>query len=220
MERHRIAGEVHAMLAQDLAAIRREIESALSHLGHSPAEARLRLERALTATRDSLDSARQSVLDLREGLPAGRSLQGALGELSRSAPAGAGIEVTVRVAGPTPLPFRVEVGLYRIVQQWLAAVRRQPRVTLARIELAASATEVRLLLSDDGYRPDAGRYAGRGFWAIDIREQVVALAGFMQIDSRLGAGTSVSVRVPVRPARSVATEDGRAVDFAAVSSTF
>lgn len=61
----RLAREIHDTLAQGLTAIALDLEGALHHLSNHPQEAQKRLERALQMTRESLEEARRSVLDLR-----------------------------------------------------------------------------------------------------------------------------------------------------------
>jgi two-component system NarL family sensor kinase len=94
-ERARIAREIHDTLAQDLTAIGLDIEGALSHMETEPTRARERLERALTTARASLNEARRSVLNLRGGPTAGRSLPDALTSLGRTFTADTGIQVQV-----------------------------------------------------------------------------------------------------------------------------
>src|SRR5947199_114850 len=60
-ERARLAREIHDTLAQGLAALTLQIETALQHVGTQPARVRERLEKALATARTSLDEARRSV---------------------------------------------------------------------------------------------------------------------------------------------------------------
>jgi two-component system, NarL family, sensor kinase len=96
-ERERIAREIHDTLAQGLTAIGLDIESALRHIDAEPEGARTRLERALRTTRQSLEEARRSVLDLRAELPGGRSLPDALMALSRDFTSDTGVPVKVDI---------------------------------------------------------------------------------------------------------------------------
>src|SRR3954451_7081876 len=96
-ERSRIAREIHDTLAQGLTAIGLDIEGALRHLEASPERARERLDRALSTTRESLEEARRSVLDLRAAPLAGRPLAEALAALGRAFTSETGIQVQVSV---------------------------------------------------------------------------------------------------------------------------
>src|SRR5262249_29454441 len=78
-ERTRLAREIHDTLAQGLTAIALHIEGALTHLDGNPERARERLQRALAVTRDNLEEARRSVMNLRASPLAEQSLPEALG---------------------------------------------------------------------------------------------------------------------------------------------
>src|SRR5258706_8543514 len=58
-ERARLAREIHDTLAQGLAALTLQIETALQHVGTQPARVGERLEKALATARTSLDEARR-----------------------------------------------------------------------------------------------------------------------------------------------------------------
>jgi two-component system, NarL family, sensor kinase len=102
-ERERIAREIHDTLAQGLTAIGLDIEGALRHIDAEPEGARSRLERALRTTRQSLEEARRSVLDLRAELPGGRSLPDALMALSRDFTSDTGVPVKVDIHALKPV---------------------------------------------------------------------------------------------------------------------
>src|SRR5262245_52554267 len=137
-ERTRLAREIHDTLAQGLTAIGLDVEGALRHLADSPERARERLERALATTRQSLEEARRSVLDLRAAPLAGRPLAEALAALGRAFTAETGVLARVRAEAEGTLPLRVEAELYRIAQEALANVRRHARAT--QVELALQVT--------------------------------------------------------------------------------
>ena len=104
-ERTRLAREIHDTLAQGLTAIALHIEGALPYLEHDPGRARERLTRALEATRESLEEARRSVLNLRTGLPAGKPLGEALGALARRLTAETGVRVHIAIRGERTCPW-------------------------------------------------------------------------------------------------------------------
>jgi two-component system, NarL family, sensor kinase len=64
-ERARIAREIHDTLAQGLTAIALHLEGAMNQFDRSPERARQRIARALAASRENLEEARRSVLNLR-----------------------------------------------------------------------------------------------------------------------------------------------------------
>src|SRR3954451_12153558 len=94
-ERTRLAREIHDTLAQGLAALALQIETALRNVGSDPERVRERLEKGLATARESLDEARRSVMSLRAGAP----LAQALAALARELTSVSGIRVTFETKG-------------------------------------------------------------------------------------------------------------------------
>src|SRR5438552_14316945 len=97
--RARLAREIHDTLAQDLTAIGLHLEGALRYVTDDPARARERLERALATTRQGIEAARRSVLELRAAPLAGRPLADALAALGRTFTSETGVRDHVRCRG-------------------------------------------------------------------------------------------------------------------------
>lgn len=208
-ERTRIAREIHDTLAQGLTAIGLDIEGALRHLDDSPPAVRQRLERALATTRQSLEEARRSVLDLRAAPLAGRPLAEALAALGRAFVSETGVRVHVRVDGDLNLPLRTEAELYRIAQEALANVRKHARATEVNLDLRKTARDAVLSIRDDGVgfhtrQPEArhgerhGERLGEGHHGLlGMRERARLLGGRLRVESRLGRGTTITARIPL-----------------------
>jgi two-component system NarL family sensor kinase len=195
-ERARMAREIHDTLAQGLTAIALHLEGALPHLERDPERARERLERALAATRESLEEARRSVLNLRTGLPAGKPLAAALGTLGRAFTAETGVRVYVRTTPVRPLPLGVEVELFRIAQEALANVRAHARAHEVTITLRVAERAVSLSIHDDGQGFDPHAVGDSHHGIVGMRERAALVGGRLQVQSRLGGGTTVKVTVP------------------------
>jgi two-component system NarL family sensor kinase len=196
-ERSRIAREIHDTLAQDLTAIGLDLEGALRHLEENPERTRERLERALATTRESLEEARRSVLDLRGGPLEGRSLVDSLQALSRSFTSDTGLPVHLTSTVQAALPLRVELELYRIVQEALTNVRKHARATQVRVDLNAGSENVELSIRDNGVGFESGQAHSGGLGLIGMRERVQLLGGRIRVESQAGRGTKVSVRAPL-----------------------
>ena len=97
-ERTRLAREIHDTIAQGLAALALQIETALRNVGSDPDRVRERLEHALETARTSLDEARRSVTTLRAGATAGKPLAQALAALAREFTSESGIPVDLEAA--------------------------------------------------------------------------------------------------------------------------
>lgn len=194
-ERARMAREIHDTLAQGLTAIGLHIESALHHLETDPSRARERLERALTMSRESLEEARRSVLNLRTA-PLQRPPPEALTALARGFTSETGVRVQVRTSGRVVLPLDAEMELYRIAQEALTNVRRHAHAKEVEIALRASGNRVRLSIRDDGagFDPREAREGHHGI--LGMRERAKLLGGRLRIESHVGQGTRVLATIP------------------------
>jgi two-component system NarL family sensor kinase len=194
-ERTRLAREIHDTLAQGLAGIALNIESALNRLDTQPDQARARLERALSMARENLEEARGSVTDLRTSAAmAGKPLAEALGSLARTFTSDTGVPVVLRVDPGLDLPPRMEAELFRIAQEALANVRKHAHARGVDVRLGRRGRTVRLSVKDDGVGGAAANARGHGL--IGMRERARLLGGRLQVRSRPGEGTTITAQVP------------------------
>lgn len=203
-ERNRLAREIHDTLAQDLSAIAFQLEAAEALLAQQaePERVRRSVAAALDLARKGLEETRRSVLDLRAAPLEGRTLPAALAALAAEAETPA---VTFEAEGAdastrTPLPPAVEVGLYRIAQEALQNALRHAAASRVLIRLETFSGGVRLTVQDDGRGFTAEGPAASRFGLVGMRERAHLLGGSFQVESSPGAGTRVTVEVPL-PAR-------------------
>jgi two-component system NarL family sensor kinase len=196
-ERARIAREIHDTLAQGLTAIGLHIEGALPYLESDPQRSRERLQQALMTTRESLEEARRSVLDLRTGLPGGKSLGEALAALARALTAETGVRVHLQTVVTILLPLQVEIEIHRIAQEALANVRRHAAARNVTITLRRGARNVSLTVRDDGRGFDPHAVADGHHGIVGMRERAALLGGRLRLESRPGEGTVLRVSVPL-----------------------
>ncbi|MCC7205815.1 MAG: GAF domain-containing sensor histidine kinase [Anaerolineae bacterium] len=203
-ERNRLAREIHDTLAQGLAATALQLETAEALLDAQADPERLRpvVQRALQLTRKNLEEARRSVLDLRAAPLEGKTLLDALRGLAAEAEsASAGrLHVEVVVEGETPLPAlptRIEIGLYRIVQEALANVARHAAASEAQIRLSVDGGRLDLVIADDGVGFDPASVPAGRFGLIGIRERAHLIGGSVSVCSAPGSGVQLEISVPL-----------------------
>lgn len=100
------------------------------------------------------------------------------------------------------LPPALEVEVYRLVQELLANARRHASAQQVLVQLMRHGPELQLVVEDDGsgFDPTAPR-AGVGLRSVQARVQY--LGGTLDVQSRLGHGTTVSIELQVVPAGSI-----------------
>lgn len=198
-ERNRLAREIHDTLAQGLAGIALQLETADVLLESGQLEGtRQAIQQALALARASLEEARRSVLDLRAAPLEGRSLTEALTRLVEEFNARHPIQLSLETTGAGhPLPANIETGLYRIAQEALANIARHSGAKHAHLTLTVSPGEVRLSISDDGRGFDPGRLSGGGYGLVGLNERAHLLGGSLELHSSPGLGARVDVHIPL-----------------------
>lgn len=203
-ERNRLAREIHDTLAQGLAAVALQLESADAMLegGVTPAQLRPAVQQALSLVRENLEEARRSVLDLRAATLEGRSLPQALRVLARDTTANGGPTIHFTVVGASvPLSQRVEVGLYRIIREALANVLQHAAARNVNLRLVATAQSVRCTIRDDGSGFDTDQMPPGHFGLIGVNERAHLLGGTLRVTSAPGRGTQIDVTIPLGGSR-------------------
>ncbi|WP_165423566.1 GAF domain-containing sensor histidine kinase [Ktedonosporobacter rubrisoli] len=198
-ERNRLAREIHDTLAQGLAAIALQLETADALAESRPQRAQEAIQRALNLARNNLEEARRSVMDLRSAPLQDHTLPEALEQLLAN-------ETMLKVqynCEPTTdfpaLPARVEASLYRIVQEVLTNARKHAQAEHVEVSLIADDHQVVLRVQDDGqgFDPDRVKERGEGHFGLTgMIERVKLLGGNICIQSEPGSGTYVYVSVP------------------------
>lgn len=199
-ERNRLAREIHDTLAQGLTGIMLHLESvdAMLEAGIDPAKVRQITQKALNLARTNLEEVRRSVLDLRAAPLEGRNLAEALTDLTQEFMAREKIKVNFKVTGGNrPLPLRVEVGLYRIVQEGLTNIARHAGANRVELELNLTPEQVQMIIEDDGQGFDPTQVSQGHFGLIGLNERVKLLGGRLQLESSPGAGVRLEVTIPL-----------------------
>ena len=199
-ERRRWARELHDDTLQDIGALRvllggaRQIGDA-EHLAAAVDEAVERLGEQADVLRALITDLHPVALD-KLGIEAAVS---ALTErVRRTTALDVGVDIDLSFeAGRTPdrLAPDTELAVYRTVQEALTNVVRHADASRADIEIREVGGTVTARVTDDG-RGFAPADDATGFGLIGMRERVTLLGGELEIRSRPGTGTTVTVRVP------------------------
>ena len=200
VERNRLAREIHDTLAQGLAAITMQLETAdaLLEADAGPAQARPAVNQALNLARANLEEARRSVLDLRAAPLEGRTLAQALAALADEESAKGAVPVRFHTTGGSrPLPNRVEAGLYRIAQEAVTNALRHASARAIRVKLLAQPAHVRLVVADDGRGFDASSLPAGRYGLAGISERAHLLGGQLTLQTSPGQGTRLEIVVPL-----------------------
>ena len=201
-ERNRLAREIHDTLAQGLAAITLQLETADALFQSRPERAQETIQKALQLARSNLEEARHSVMDLRAAPLQKHSLTEALAALAVAEQVPV-VDYTCLPAQHFPvLSARIETGLYRIAQEAMTNARKHAKAHKISMTLIAQEQWISLSVQDDGSGFDlesVTQQINRGsahFGLTGINERIKLLGGNLRILSEPGAGTSIEVSIP------------------------
>jgi PAS domain S-box-containing protein len=193
-ERRRIARDLHDIVLQDLSGALQSLR--LTDLQAKGSGMVLDLGEELEALGRASSGLRSAIYDLRQERerPFLESVE-SLVELNQLATPEREIRLIVEDGFSVGLSRKASIELLRILQEALANVRRHSAATNVEVGLRTDDEAILLEVADDGRGFDPGS-AGAGIGLSAMRERVDELGGEIEVSSRPGNGTEVTVRVP------------------------
>jgi signal transduction histidine kinase len=91
---------------------------------------------------------------------------------------------------------RINITLYRIVQESLTNIAKHADATQVTLKLARQQQTLTLSIEDNGCGMDTEN-PGRGLGLIGMRERVEALSGALSVQSAPGKGVTIRVSIPL-----------------------
>jgi len=196
-EKARIAREVHDELGQVLTVLK--LETSMCELSYAELDSGLRerldnmkrlIAQLFQLVRDVASALRPPILDA--GLASAIEWQAQRFE--------ARTQIPCLVEVPENLPQLADakaIGLFRILQEALTNVIRHAGAHTVDLRLALEGDRLRLSISDDGRGFQPAAVSSHSFGLVGMRERVLMLGGSLDIDSRPGEGTTLTVSVPL-----------------------
>ncbi len=195
-ERRSISRELHDEVGQALGLLLMEVGRLSNQLASSDEKSREMLEHIKTVAERVVQTARNMALLLRPSMLDDLGLVPAVEWYARELSRQAGIEVKVHAENVSEkLPDEVKVCVYRVIQEALNNAQRHAHAKNVLVELTRSSDATRVKITDDGSGFDAKRTRGMG--VLGMEERVKRLGGTINIDSRPGAGTTITVELPL-----------------------
>jgi PAS domain S-box-containing protein len=195
-ERHRLARDLHDGVLQDLSYIAAAMGLIMLEVEGTSQEGELR--RASDAARRAAQGLRDVVNDLRLEEERDRPLPELVESLvhrNRGMARSCEISLEVEEGFPSPPLGVVGTEMLRIIQEALTNARRHSGARNVIVSLRVEEGELVAEVTDNGQGFGAGTMPGVGLES--MRERAAALRGELQIDSEVGEGTRVRLRVSV-----------------------
>src|SRR6266567_7865060 len=203
-ERQRIARELHDETSQVLTSLMISL-AVLEESIESP-EARERIADTRALAHSTLRAIRSLSIDLRPSALDDLGLLPALRWYVKEYQKKCSIEVDFRSSGlKERLPSEMETALYRIVQESLTNTARHASASTVLITMKEDADAVYATITDDGCGFDVGTVQkspdqDRGLGLAGMNERALLLNGTLDVQASPGHGTTIEVRLPLRPA--------------------
>jgi signal transduction histidine kinase len=204
-ERERIAKDLHDGIIQAIYGVALSLEDVPLMMADEPDEASARVDRAIDSLNLTIREIRNFILGLRSELLHGADLLAGLATLANefSATGASEIEVDLEVdpdlAAGIPTALRVQ--LLQMAREALSNAARHARARRTRITTRIEHGMLVLRVEDDGVGFDttAARSAGH-LGLANLYDRAATFGGSVSIESTLGAGTTLSIRVPLSTA--------------------
>ncbi len=184
-ERERIGRDLHDLLGHTLSLITLKLE--LARRLHDRGDARARQEIV-----EAEDIARQALAQVRSAVTGIRASDLA-GELASARLLLECQQVHLQYASPPPMPGDVERGLALVLREAVTNIARHAQATQAQVEFVLEGRQLSMRIRDDG----RGGVQSEGNGMCGMRERAAALGGQLVLHSPRGAGTLLTVRVPL-----------------------
>ncbi len=207
-ERRRIGRDLHDGVAQELSAIKLNIES-IREAKSDPPIARSELNKVLTQLHGAITEIRNISHKL---LPAGLDTLGLVVSVKSllddfRTDSNVTIEFTSSGFDHYISDADLSITIYRLIQEALNNIQRHARATLVKVSMVHETGSIKLTIEDNGYGFDVLQrrkeaVAQKRLGLFGMAERVDMYKGTFEIDSRFGLGTAIRIKLPVKENRT------------------
>lgn len=200
-ERAAIAREIHDDIGGSLAAIGFDLAWLGRHHADGETQAHVQaasamLQHAVGASQRIMMSLRPAILD--QGLQA--AVEWLASEFERRTGARTAVRASLRETGDNPatIPRDIQLTAYRTAQEALTNVAKHAQCSEVRIDLSDAEGVLTLEVSDNGRGiAESERDKPRSFGLRGLQERARTVGGWLDISSRPGAGTAITLSIPL-----------------------
>jgi len=204
LERRKWALELHDGVTQSLANIYCRLQAHRRLISRDPARAAEELEQLEGLVSEAMTEARALIDDLRPSVLDDIGLVPAIAKYLKRVALQNGMSPALKERGDIPRSScEEETAVYRVVHEALTNVRKHSRATEVTIDILCEDGALVVTVTDNGTGFDVQDVdvEGDNWGLIGMRERAEIVGGVLTIESAAGAGTSVSLRVPLASKR-------------------
>lgn len=202
-ERKRISRGLHDETSQTLTGLAVGLETAVAALPPGADEVKAKLRELQSLAIKTLDEIHRVIYELRPTLLDDLGLIAAVKWYAESHLEAAGIKMYLETAGQERrLAPRVEIAVFRIVQEAITNIVRHARAESTCISLEFRESSVGIYIEDDGAgftldKVESSADRRRGLGLLGMKERVELFGGSLSLRSRPGQGTQLAVEIPL-----------------------
>lgn len=194
-ERNRIARDIHDSLGHSLTNLNIQMQTAVKLWEKEPVQARSFLAQAQQLGKIAITEVRQSISTLREDAREEPPLETQIETLVDDFRRGTGLAVCINISRCGSVPSPVAKTVYRLVQEALTNIFKHAQATEVQIHLSNTQGWVHLSVKDNGKGFNLQQNHA-GFGLKGMHERVAALKGHFYLESSLGQGCQINVKIP------------------------
>ena len=196
-ERSRISAELHDDVTQRIAALAMQAEVVESQLGVDEERSRRQLGEVVHIAQQLAGDVQQLSRRLH---PLGLRTLGLQEAIRRECEAferrgGVAVDLASE-AGDVELESETEIAVFRILQESLHNIEKHAQATVVEVTTERAGEDLLLRVADRG-RGFAETEAETGLGLLTMRERAASVGGQVQLNSSVGQGTTLELRVPV-----------------------
>lgn len=198
-ERVRLSREVHDTLLQSMFGCALQLDAIGAAVSTAAPELRGALANLRHQVEEDIREARYSIWNLRTPSLQAQDLPSALRGATTHVTGSTGIRTSFDVMGtPRRVKPDVEEQLLRIGREAITNVIRHAGAKELRLVLVYNAWSITLQVVDDGrgFSPADRQWHTKHFGLAMMRERAESVGGTLAVESRLGAGTTVTAEIP------------------------
>jgi signal transduction histidine kinase len=204
-ERSRLARELHDSVSQALFGIVLGARTAIEQVKAGHLNVMMPLNYVLGLADGGLAEMRALIYELRPESLANEGLIPALQKQADALTTRHKLHVDTNFAGGEPeLALDVKEALYRVAIEAIQNITKHAHATTVRLALQSDASEVTFVIADDGLGFDPSLPAEGHYGLTTMRERIERAGGRFAIESELGAGTQITMSVPLAHAQVLA----------------
>ncbi len=199
IEKKEIARDIHDELGQNLAVLNMKVAWIKKHLQDSPDKIDQKIDELANSIKHTMTGFRRIHSSLHPAMLEQLGLEATIKWLISSIQETGNMEITFNCVLKTKeLKLDISLPLYRVTQEAFTNILRYAKATKIQINLSETANAIFLTIEDNGCgfiieAVDSKLHHG----ILGMRERIYAVKGHYEIESALGKGTKINIKVPL-----------------------